>query len=113
MDELDSEYETLREEMRNNLDNERVLHCGQLQKRIELIRIYYDKLTMLKNPMKIMATLYRTILGAVFMLLWCNSVQPKSVYPRWLAKFSLTNGGELILRQVRQYLPVGTKTKFP
>ncbi|NKI32250.1 hypothetical protein [Croceivirga thetidis] len=39
MDELDSEYETLREEMRNNLDNERVLEAivANYKKRIELI----------------------------------------------------------------------------
>ena len=39
MDELDEEYETLREEMRNNLDNERVLEAivANDKKRIELI----------------------------------------------------------------------------
>ena len=39
MDELDEEYETLREEMRNNLDNERVLEAivANYKKRIELI----------------------------------------------------------------------------
>ena len=39
MDELDAEYETLREEMRNNLDNERVLEAivANYKKRIELI----------------------------------------------------------------------------
>jgi len=39
MDELDVEYETLREEMRNNLDNERVLEAivANYKKRIELI----------------------------------------------------------------------------
>ena len=39
MDELDAEYETLRKEMRNNLDNERVLEAivANYKKRIELI----------------------------------------------------------------------------
>ena len=39
MDELDVEYETLRAEMRNNLDNERVLEAivANYKKRIELI----------------------------------------------------------------------------
>jgi len=39
MDELDTEYETLRDEMRNNLDNERVLEAivANYKKRIELI----------------------------------------------------------------------------
>lgn len=39
MDELDAEYETLREEMRNNLDNELVLEAivANYKKRIELI----------------------------------------------------------------------------
>nr|WP_299346364.1 hypothetical protein [Allomuricauda sp.] len=39
MDELDAEYETLREEMRKNLDNERVLEAivANYKKRIELI----------------------------------------------------------------------------
>ena len=39
MDDLDAEYETLREEMRNNLDNERVLEAivANYKKRIELI----------------------------------------------------------------------------
>lgn len=39
MDELDAEYETLREEMRSNLDNERVLEAivANYKKRIELI----------------------------------------------------------------------------
>ncbi len=39
MDELDAEYETLRAEMRNNLDNERVLEAivANYKKRIELI----------------------------------------------------------------------------
>lgn len=39
MDELDAEYEILREEMRNNLDNERVLEAivANYKKRIELI----------------------------------------------------------------------------
>ncbi|MEM9001694.1 MAG: hypothetical protein AAGB24_15650 [Bacteroidota bacterium] len=39
MDELDTEYETLREEMRNNIDNERVLEAivVNYKKRIELI----------------------------------------------------------------------------
>ncbi|BFP43061.1 hypothetical protein FGF1_39060 [Flavobacteriaceae bacterium GF1] len=39
MDELDAEYETLRDEMRNNLDNERVLEAivANYKKRIELI----------------------------------------------------------------------------
>lgn len=39
MDELDAEYETLREEMEKNLDNERVLEAivGNYKKRIELI----------------------------------------------------------------------------
>lgn len=39
MDELDAEYETLRNEMQNNLDNERVLEAivANYKKRIELI----------------------------------------------------------------------------
>lgn len=39
MDELDAEYEALRQEMRTNLDNERVLEAivGNYKKRIELI----------------------------------------------------------------------------
>lgn len=39
MDELDAEYESLRQEMRNNLDNERVLEAvvANYKKRIELI----------------------------------------------------------------------------
>ncbi|MEO0570303.1 MAG: hypothetical protein AAF039_01275 [Bacteroidota bacterium] len=39
MDELDAEYETLRKEMQNNLDNERVLEAivANYKKRIELI----------------------------------------------------------------------------
>ncbi|UJH67257.1 hypothetical protein [Allomuricauda sp. SCSIO 65647] len=52
MDELDAEYETLREEMRNNLDNERVLEAivANYKKRIELIENLLQQLNDTKKP---------------------------------------------------------------
>ena len=46
MDELDTEYETLRLEMQNNLDNERVLEAvvANYKKRIELIQRLLQKI---------------------------------------------------------------------
>ncbi len=51
MDELDAEYETLREEMRNNLDNERVLEAivANYKKRIELIENLLQQLNDAKK----------------------------------------------------------------
>ncbi|UOY06416.1 hypothetical protein L0P88_21150 [Muricauda sp. SCSIO 64092] len=51
MDELDAEYETLRKEMRNNLDNERVLEAivANYKKRIELIENLLQQLNDAKN----------------------------------------------------------------
>ncbi len=52
MDELDAEYEVLREEMRNNLDNERVLEAivANYKKRIELIENLLQQLNDAKQP---------------------------------------------------------------
>ena len=52
MDELDAEYEILREEMRNNLDNERVLEAivANYKKRIELIENLLQQLNDAKQP---------------------------------------------------------------
>ena len=52
MDELDKEYETLREEMRNNLDNERVLEAivANYKKRIELIEKLLQQINDSKKP---------------------------------------------------------------
>ncbi len=52
MDELDTEYETLRGEMRKNLDNERVLEAivANYKKRIELIENLLHQLNATKKP---------------------------------------------------------------
>lgn len=52
MDELDAEYETLREEMRKNLDNERVLEAivANYKKRIELIENLLKQINDAKKP---------------------------------------------------------------
>lgn len=52
MDELDTEYKTLREEMRNNLDNERVLEAivANYKKRIELIENLLQQINDSKKP---------------------------------------------------------------
>ncbi len=52
MDELDAEYETLRVEMRNNLDNERVLEAivANYKKRIELIENLLQQINATKKP---------------------------------------------------------------
>ncbi len=51
MDELDAEYELLRLELQNNLDNERILEAivANYQKRIELIRNLLQKINDSKN----------------------------------------------------------------
>ncbi|TAI48752.1 hypothetical protein [Flagellimonas allohymeniacidonis] len=52
MDELDAEYETLRKEMRKNLDNERVLEAivANYKKRIELIENLLRQINDAKKP---------------------------------------------------------------
>ena len=52
MDELDAEYETLRQEMRNNLDNERVLEAivANYKKRIELMENLLQQINDDKKP---------------------------------------------------------------
>ena len=52
MDELDEEYETLRKEMRSNLDNELVLEAivANYKKRIELIENLLRQINNAKNP---------------------------------------------------------------
>ncbi|MEX0287867.1 MAG: hypothetical protein AB3N14_02050 [Flavobacteriaceae bacterium] len=52
MDELDAEYESLREEMRNNLDNERVLEAivANYKKRIELMENLLQQINDDKKP---------------------------------------------------------------
>ncbi len=52
MDELDAEYEVLREEMRQQLDNERVLEAivANYKKRIELIENLLQQLNDAKQP---------------------------------------------------------------
>ncbi|MEN1785053.1 MAG: hypothetical protein AAGF77_07935 [Bacteroidota bacterium] len=52
MDELDAEYEVLREEMRTNFDNERVLEAivANYKKRIELIENLLQQINDSKKP---------------------------------------------------------------
>ncbi|MEM1336423.1 MAG: hypothetical protein AAGF96_01675 [Bacteroidota bacterium] len=52
MDDLDAEYEVLRKEMRNNLDNARVLEAivANYKKRIELIENLLQQLNDAKQP---------------------------------------------------------------